>query len=218
MRPTSHAASGGCQSRLWLCLRRWPRPRLKRRGHQRIVSLIPAITEMIFAIGAGDRLVGVSDFDRYPPEVARLPRVGALLDPDIERILALKPDLVIVYNTQVELKQRLDRAGIPVLLVPAPGARRHHDDRFERSALASGRPSELNALAAEMERSIAAIRAVGGRIAASANDAGIRARAVSLRNIYASGGYGFLHDMLEVAGGETCSATSSESRCRRAPR
>src|SRR5207248_1449050 len=55
----------------------------------------------------------VSSYDRHPPEVERIERVGGLLDPNVERILSLRPDLVIVYNTQQELKQRLDRASIP---------------------------------------------------------------------------------------------------------
>ena len=66
-------------------------------------------------MGAGDRVVGVGNYDRFPPEVETRPRVGGLIDPDTEQILALRPDLVIVYNTQVELKQRLDRAGLPYL-------------------------------------------------------------------------------------------------------
>src|SRR5512140_3392219 len=54
---------------------------------QRIVSLVPAVTEMLFAIGAGPRVIAVSSFDHWPPDVAKLTRVGGLLDPDIERIL-----------------------------------------------------------------------------------------------------------------------------------
>ena len=80
----------------------------------RIVSLVPATTEMLFAMGAGDRLAGVSNYDRFPPEVARLPRVGGLLDPNVERLLALKPDLVIVYGTQTDLQRQLERANIPI--------------------------------------------------------------------------------------------------------
>ena len=80
---------------------------------RRIVSLIPAVTEMIFAMGAGDRVVGVSAYDQYPPQVDRIARVGGLIDPNVERIFSLKPDLVIVYDTQEDLKQRLDRAAIP---------------------------------------------------------------------------------------------------------
>ena len=64
---------------------------------RRIISLIPAVTEMLFAIGAGPQVVGVGSYDDFPAEVRTLPRVGALLDPDLERIIALKPDLVDVY-------------------------------------------------------------------------------------------------------------------------
>src|SRR5439155_13142935 len=80
---------------------------------RRIVSVIPATTEMLFAMGAGDRVAAVGSYDRFPPEVDKLPRVGALLDPDIKRIIALRPDLVIVYGTQTELRTQLDRAQIP---------------------------------------------------------------------------------------------------------
>src|SRR5512134_3263657 len=76
----------------------------------RIVSLVPAVTEMLFAIGAGPSVVGVSSFDHYPPEVASRTRVGALLDPDVERIIALRPDLVVVHDTQDDLKRQLASA------------------------------------------------------------------------------------------------------------
>ena len=56
---------------------------------RRIVSLVPAITEMLFAIGAGPQVVAVSSYDDFPPEVKSLPRVGALIDPDMERILSI---------------------------------------------------------------------------------------------------------------------------------
>jgi iron complex transport system substrate-binding protein len=168
---------------------------------QRIVSMIPAVTEMLFAIGDGQRLVGVTSYDRFPPEVARIPRLGGLLDPNVERILALRPDLVVLYNTQVELKQRLDRAGIDYY-------------SYEHRALADitttlrtigariGSAERANAAAAGMEGAIAAIRkSVSGAPRPRTLLVFERERA-SLRNIYASGGYGFLHDMLDAAGGE----------------
>jgi ABC-type Fe3+-hydroxamate transport system substrate-binding protein len=77
---------------------------------QRIVSLVPAVTEMLFAIGAGPHVVAVSSYDEFPAEVKALPKVGALLDPDTERILALRPDLVVVYGSQSELETQLARA------------------------------------------------------------------------------------------------------------
>ena len=79
---------------------------------RRIISLIPATTEMLFDMGVSDRLVGVGTFDRFPPEVSRFPRVGGLLDPNVERILSLKPDLVLVYETQTDLISQLTRAGV----------------------------------------------------------------------------------------------------------
>ena len=167
---------------------------------RRIVSLIPAVTEMIFAIGDGQRLVGVTSYDHFPPEVSRIARVGGLLDPDVERILALRPDLVIVYNTQVELKQRLDRAGIGsysyehralpdvTATLRAIGARIGSADR-------------ANAAAAGIERAIAAIRSNLSGAPHPRTMLVFERDPSSLRNIYASGGYGFLHDMLEAAGG-----------------
>src|SRR5439155_5253525 len=80
---------------------------------RRIVSIIPATTEMLFAMGAGDRVVAVGSYDRFPPEADALPRVGALLDPNIERILSLRPDLVVLYGTQTDLRTQLERAGVP---------------------------------------------------------------------------------------------------------
>ena len=79
---------------------------------QRIVSLVPATTEMLFAMGAGPKVIGVGSYDHYPPAVETLPRLGGLLDPNIEQLIALRPDLVIVYDTQTDLRRRLERAGM----------------------------------------------------------------------------------------------------------
>ena len=64
----------------------------------RIVSTSPSITETLFALGLGDRVVGVSTYCRYPPAVAALPKVGTFLKPDAETIARLKPDLVFVHK------------------------------------------------------------------------------------------------------------------------
>lgn len=83
-------------------------------GPRRIVSLVPALTEALFAIGAGSEVVGVGSFDTHPPEVASRARVGGLLDPDMEQIFRLRPDLVILYGSQRDQIEQLTRAGIPV--------------------------------------------------------------------------------------------------------
>jgi len=167
---------------------------------ERIVSLIPAVTEMIYAMGEGARVAAVSTYDHFPADVARLPRVGGLLDPSVERILAIKPDLVIVYATQKELIERLDRAGIPyfsyqhkalpdiMTTIRAIGAR-------------IGSAAQAESVAAGMDRSLAEIRAKAARLPRPATLLVFERDPASLRNVFASGGYGFLHDMLEIAGG-----------------
>jgi len=62
---------------------------------QRIVSLAPSVTETLFALGVGPRVVAVSDFCDYPPEVRALPKIGSFLDPNVESIVGLRPDVVI---------------------------------------------------------------------------------------------------------------------------
>jgi len=167
---------------------------------RRIISLIPAVTEMLFAMNAGDRVVGVSSFDRYPPEVAKRERVGALLDPDVERILSLKPDLVVVYGTQKELITRLDRAGVARFDYQHAGLA-DITVTIRRLGQRIGRADEADRLAAGIERDIGAIRTqVAGRPRPKTALLFDREPG-SLRGMYASAGIGFMHDMLEVAGG-----------------
>jgi iron complex transport system substrate-binding protein len=167
---------------------------------QRIVSLIPSVTEMIFAMGEGGRVVGVTSFDRHPPEVERIVRVGALLDPDVERILGLKPDLVVLYGTQAELKQRFDRAGIPYYSYEHRGlADVMTTIRAVGARIGSGAAGER--LASSLDRGIAAIRSSVSRLSRPRTLLVFERDPTSLRGIFASGGYGFMHDMLEAAGG-----------------
>jgi len=168
---------------------------------QRIISLIPAVTEILFAIGAGPQVVAVSSFDEYPPEVKNLQRVGALLDPDLERILSLRPDLVVVYGSQLDLMKQLERAGIPAYnyrhaaLPDVSRTIREVGDRI-------GHAAEAEALIKKIDAQMTSIRQrVSGR--SRPRTMLVVGREIgALRGIYASGGYGFLHDMLEAAGGD----------------
>ncbi len=85
---------------------------------RRIVALVPAATETVIALGAGERLVGRTDFDRGAM-VERLPSVGGGLDPSIEKLVSLHPDLVLGWETsgRTELRDRLTALGIPVFSV-----------------------------------------------------------------------------------------------------
>lgn len=167
---------------------------------RRIVSLVPAVTEALFAIGAGPRVVGVGSFDRYPPEARRLPKMGGLLDPSVERVLAARPDLVAVFETQVELKRELERAHVPIFTYVdegLPDVTRTIRELGQRVGAADA----AQALAARIESQLADTRA---HVAGSGRPKTLLVlgrEPRSLRNVYASGGIGFLHDLLETAGG-----------------
>ncbi len=88
-------------------------------AERRVVSLAPSITETVFALGLGDRLVGVDDYSNWPSETAALPRLGGLFDPNLEAIATLEPDLAIVLPSQSDLGARLRALGIEVLEVPS---------------------------------------------------------------------------------------------------
>jgi cobalamin transport system substrate-binding protein len=83
---------------------------------KRIVSLAPNLTEIVFALGEGDRLAGDTDFCDYPAEAARKPHVGGLINPNLEQIVALMPDLVLTKKgiNRRETVEALARIGLPV--------------------------------------------------------------------------------------------------------
>jgi cobalamin transport system substrate-binding protein len=85
----------------------------------RVVSLAPSITETVFVLGDGDRLVGVTDYCDYPPEATRKPRVGGISTPSFEAILALRPDLVLATSESnyADHVQRLVSLGLDVYVV-----------------------------------------------------------------------------------------------------
>jgi iron complex transport system substrate-binding protein len=175
-------------------------PALAQQQPARIVSLVPAVTEMLFAIGAGDRVVGVSSYDDYPPEARSRPRVGALVDPDVERIFSLRPDLVIVYGTQTEFVDRLNRVGVSAFSYEHAGLA-DIMTTIRRLGERIGRADAARQLADRLDADLAGIRRlVSGR--PRPKTALIFGREPgTLRSIHASAGVGFMHDMLEAAGG-----------------
>lgn len=86
----------------------------------RIVSLAPSATEMLFALGLGPRVVGVTRYCDRPAEALKLPKVGGFSDPSLEAVMALKPDLVVAVPAEANRKvaDRLVDLGVPVLVVP----------------------------------------------------------------------------------------------------
>jgi iron complex transport system substrate-binding protein len=87
----------------------------------RIVSIAPSATETVYALGLGSRLVGDTDYCDYPPQAKLLPHVGAMVNPSLERIVALKPDLVLGTDeaNRRETADQLEHLGIPLYGVTA---------------------------------------------------------------------------------------------------
>ena len=126
---------------------------------RRIVSLAPSITDIVVALGHADRLVGVTRFDTAA-EVAAIPRIGGFLDPSVEAVVALRPDLVVWLTDGSGLPpvRRIAELGIPVLAVPVIGVA----DVIAASraiAVALGDPASGERLAAELTEAIRAARA-----------------------------------------------------------
>ena len=84
---------------------------------RRIVSMAPSITETLYALGLGDRVVGVTRYCEYPPQVKDKPRIGGYYDPNFEAILALKPDLVIMLEEHEESLSGFEKLNLETLVV-----------------------------------------------------------------------------------------------------
>ena len=107
-----------------------------RAAPRRIVSLNPATTELFFALGAGDRLVGRTHFDIYPPAARAVQDLGSAIPPNVESVLGVRPDLVMLYasNSNRDAATRLHAAGVPTLTL-----RIDHISDFRRAVRILGR-------------------------------------------------------------------------------
>ena len=156
---------------------------------QRVVSLLPSLTESVCAIGACDRLVGTDRFSNWPASVAALPKLGGLDDLPVERIAALKPDVVLV-SSSARIIGRLEALGFKVVVLET---RNRADTRNTLMLLARlfERPGAGDAVWARIERDIAA--------AAARVPPGVRGQRVYFEidsTPYAAGPESFVGEML----------------------
>jgi len=127
---------------------------------RRIVSLAPHVTELLFAAGAGARVVGVVDYSDYPPAARALPRVGGYSRIDFEAILALKPDLVVGWRSGngPDTLERLRRLGLPVF-ASQPGTLPQIAQTLERLGALAGTAAAADRAAAAFRARYEALRA-----------------------------------------------------------
>jgi iron complex transport system substrate-binding protein len=187
----------------------------------RIVSLAPSTTEILFALGLGDRVVGVCSQCDYPEAAREVPRVGSYLVPSVEAVVAARPDLVVVVPTPAnrEAVRALERLGTRVLVV-RDRVLADLWDGIRAIGGATGRESEARALEGRVRDDLAAVAAC------SAGRPRLRVlMVVGHRPLIVVGGGTLQHELVELAGGENVGAdigtafpqTSLEVVAARAP-
>ena len=164
----------------------------------RIVSLAPNITEILFAIGLGDEIAGVTLDSDYPPDAAKKPKVGTFWQPDIEAVVAARPDLVITlgFEQQKNLAERLRRIGYNSLTL---NIEKVSDlfDAIERIGAATGRQRQANELICRIRTKFQGLASMVG--------AGPKVRVlwvVQREPLRVAGRDTFVNEMIELAGGE----------------
>lgn len=166
----------------------------------RIVSTSPSITETLFALGLGPKVVGVSQYCRYPPEVVRLPKVGTFLQPDAERILALRPDLVFVTPVASGLGPQLLAMHIRTVEVDY-GTMASVFDGVQTIAEAAGVAPRGARLVADLEAKLAEIRrSAEGRPRPTVLFI-IGRRPGTLADLVGVGPHSYIDSLIDIAGG-----------------
>jgi len=167
---------------------------------KRIVSTFPSVTETVFALGAGDRVVGVSTYCRYPPAVLSLPKVGTYTKPDPEKIALLRPDLVIIQRMAGTLADRLSALGIHYVEVQT-GSLEEVYSMIRNIGIAIGAPANAEKLNGHIRSHFDSLRAANrGRLRPTVLMVIGRTPGL-LTNLIAVGPSAYLGELLEIAGG-----------------
>ncbi|MHB0977181.1 MAG: ABC transporter substrate-binding protein [Candidatus Aquicultorales bacterium] len=169
---------------------------------ERLVSLAPANTEMLFALGLGDKVVGVSTYCDYPDEAKSKEKVGDFANPNIERIIALKPDIVFAAaGVQKPIIKRLDEAGVKLFVVD-PKSVDGILDTIERVAVLTGGSDEASKLVEGLKKRVAAVE---DRAAKAKTKPKVFYEVYS-QPLMTAGGPSVVNDLIEKAGGANVAA------------
>ncbi len=167
---------------------------------RRVVCLGPSLTETVFALGCGHRVVGVSDYASWPEAVRGLPRVGGLMDPILGRILALRPDLLLLAAHVPALERFARRESIPVRVIQMDdiqGVLRG----IRRTGRLLGCARAGRRLARRVERELEAVRSpepLGVHVLIQVG----RPPGPGLKGLVVAGGRTFLSQLVRLAGGD----------------
>ena len=178
---------------------------------RRIVSLVPSVTEILYALGQEEHLVGVTDFCDYPAAARAKPSVGTMVGPSLEAIVALRPDLVVLTTAgnRDETFLQLQRLRLPIYVVN-PTSLAQALDLMEQLARLTGRPEAAGAVVGALRRRV---REVAARVAPRP-----RPRVLYVvwpEPLVVPGRNAIVSELIELAGGRSITATSGEGypRC-----
>ena len=170
---------------------------------QRVVSLAPSITEIVFALNQGHRLQGVTTYSDFPSEAAKLPKVGSYVHLDLEKIVALKPDLCIAIkdgNPRM-IAQRLESLKIPVYAVHPNNLETIMKTVLEIGALLNGK-DQADKLVQNMELRIQKVKSL---VAKSTHRPRVFFQ-IGVSPIVSVGTHTFIHELIDIAGGTNLAA------------
>ena len=167
---------------------------------QRIVSTAPSITELLYALGLGDRVVGVTRFCRYPPEAQLKTKIGDYTAPNLEAIAALKPDLVIVQSNPVKLRQRLEALHLRVLEINQDSIAAIHVS-IEQVSVVTGTQGAGARLRAAIDQGLGTIRARTSSMPRVKMMFVVGRSPNRLDGLVVAGRASYLNEVIEIAGG-----------------
>ncbi len=169
---------------------------------QRIISLCPCVTETLFALGLGEKVVGVTKFCDYPPEVKERECIGGCIDPDLEKIIVLQPDLILAHvscSPPEELISTLEGEGLTVFILDCKDLEGVLEDILTISKL-TGEEKEATELITEMESRTEAITDKTKNLKPEERPRVLYIAWVD--PLYISGRGSFIDDLITKAGGE----------------
>ena len=176
---------------------------------QRIISLSPSTTEALYGVGAFGRVVAVSDYDKFPPEVAQLPKIGGWSNTNLEQVATLKPDLIVMTASQSPLiKDKLDALGVRTIAVPSYTV----NDALvgiEQIGEATGTEAAARKLVAETRAKLEEVRARTQSLGRPRVLCIVDRVPGTLRGLYTATRGSFIAELIEIAGGESIAPPAS---------
>lgn len=166
---------------------------------QRVISLAPSVTETIFALGAGNKLVGRTDYCNYPPETSSVTSIGTLYTPSTEKIVELNPDIIIVStHFKKELLEKFNTLNIKVIIVDEQGSIDGVYSNINKIASITNRTDEAKILIDEMKAKILSVK---NRVKDVTKPTVYYVIGYGEYGDYTAGGDTFISDLIELAGG-----------------